>query len=848
AMFSEEGRLLREMGLQLSRPAKLQQLLQSTVSGIRRLTGADYAAIATLDAQGVTQWPATEGYRTDSYKDASLNRGNSHVARAVAANGPVVLNNIASDPNFPGDFPIHKAEGGVSAVAVPMIRGGKVLGALILGNRRARQWKSDEIQIASAVANHAAMAIEQSRAATSERSQSAFLEKLVENYPGVLLVVGPPPDWRVIMANRSLNRFLPEPYRSGTPIVGLTAREFSSGDANERSIELTDALGHVYSTGESLTFNEFKSESLSMGTGYWNWTAVPVDDVGDNNERVLMFISHDITETVLARQEVEHAADAARSRADELESVVNQMADGVTIFSAEGVLKKMNPAAQRMLGVGTVPGTSPEEYTQVHLVLDLLGNPVSSEQLPLARALRGELVSGEHLTIRRTDGTDIIISISAAPLKDKKGKIEGAVSVFHDVTQEKLLDRLKDEFLSVVSHELKTPLTAIIGYSDLMLRGIHGPLSDKQVKVLNSVRANADRLLQLILDLLDVSKLESGVVHLDRRPTNVADIVLRTVAQTRILAINNGVTIKNMLARKPLLLAEADDTKLQQVVENLLSNAIKFTPEGGTITIDAHVSSMSADDPQLREAAKKQEPVPVEARSMVVSVSDTGTGLERDQLGRIWDRFYQADSSSKRRAGGTGLGLAIARSLMNLHGGQIWAESAGPDRGSTFYFSLPLVEGNVFGKEKGPRIRRGGGKPTQEDVHGTGVVLVAEDDEDQREIVCDMLEAEGYQVVVAGDGEEAVRIALEMHPKAIVLDVILPLADGWEVLQHLRADPSTHDIPVLIVSVVDQAEFGHKLGATEYLLKPLDPRNLRKAIKRLVEGSTSAERQQESTL
>jgi Amt family ammonium transporter len=221
-----------------------------------------------------------------------------------------------------------------------------------------------------------------------------------------------------------------------------------------------------------------------------------------------------------------------------------------------------------------------------------------------------------------------------------------------------------------------------------------------------------------------------------------------------------------------------------------------------------------------------------------VSVSDTGAGLEQGHLDRIWDRFYQVDSTARRRTGGAGLGLAIVQSLADLHGGRVWARSAGKNMGSTFSFSLPLASAETIARARAskPATQR---RPPQwtADAQTQGQVLVVEDDADQRDIICEMLEMEGFRVLLAEDGEEAINLTQSAHPAAIILDVILPRADGWEVLNRLKSDPSTADIPVLILSVVDQAGFGKRLGADEYLIKPLEPNALRKTIRKLVRAA-----------
>jgi CheY-like chemotaxis protein len=303
-----------------------------------------------------------------------------------------------------------------------------------------------------------------------------------------------------------------------------------------------------------------------------------------------------------------------------------------------------------------------------------------------------------------------------------------------------------------------------------------------------------------------------------------------------VLAINAGVTVENGVSSKDLALVQADPQKLQQIVENLLTNALKFTPTGGTVRFDAEFAAIAPDDPRIIHAPG-EDVNPSLARTLVVHVRDTGAGLREDQIARIWERFYQVDSTATRRAGGAGLGLAIVRSLVELHGGQVWARSGGPNKGSEFSFSLPLAPSTSR-----QRLKSGADRPTEAVLNyepGDRVVLVAEDDADQREIICDMLELDGYKVVVASEGEEAYRLARELKPAMIALDVILPRMDGWEVLHRLRSDEATSSIPVLIISVVDQEEFGRKLGANEYLIKPLEPGRLRSAVRRLMPDETT---------
>ena len=390
-------------------------------------------------------------------------------------------------------------------------------------------------------------------------------------------------------------------------------------------------------------------------------------------------------------------------------------------------------------------------------------------------------------------------------------------------------DRLKDEFMAVVSHELRTPLTAISGYSDILLRKLSGPLNDRQERQVGGIRDAARRLLALINDLLDVSKLEAGTLDLHLAALDPRSVIERAAAAVRVIGLNKGVSVE---VRQPPALdgfailpaVWADDERVQQMLSNLLMNGIKFTPEGGSVWISADV---------------QQGP---NGEEIVLSVEDTGVGLEPGQVARVWDRFYQAEASSTRRFGGAGLGLSIVRRLAELHGGRVDAASGGLDRGSKFSVFLPAAQGEnvkprtvagpISAAPRTPQLqqtqtrRRAGDQP---------LVLVVEDDMHIATVLRTYLEADGYQVEVAADGHEAIQLARTLSPSAITLDISLPKLDGWSVLNALKRDKATASIPVVVVSIVDNRDFGMVLGATDYLVKPIDHERLQ-AVLRGLEG------------
>lgn len=368
-----------------------------------------------------------------------------------------------------------------------------------------------------------------------------------------------------------------------------------------------------------------------------------------------------------------------------LEAIISQMVDGVVVTHHSGEVSVVNASANSMLGeemdrlLGCRTGSA-----EGRVGIDG-GRERSGKGLLVQRALDGALVLGESITVAGTTG-EKVLSASASPVRNESGEITGAVVVLRDVTAEREVERMKDEFVAVVSHELRTPITAVLGYTDILLRGLRGPLAPKQVEALGAVRGATQRLLALINDLLDTSRLEAGKQELFVTPVDLFAAADRAVMAVGVLAASKGIRLGHSVP-KSLPCVLADEEQLQRILGNLLSNAIKFTPEGGAITLLAEPHQEVAASSARRRLGVK------EARYMAVMVSDTGVGIPPDHQEKIWDKFQQVDSSSRRLFGGTGLGLAITKGLVELHGGKVWVESEGvPGRGSTFGFTLPVAK------------------------------------------------------------------------------------------------------------------------------------------------------------
>lgn len=412
-----------------------------------------------------------------------------------------------------------------------------------------------------------------------------------------------------------------------------------------------------------------------------------------------------------------------------------------------------------------------------------------------------------------TIGHQIGVAVANARLFEEVKQTAEQLRRANDELQE--LNRLKSDFIAIVSHELRTPLASIIGYVDLMLDEETGRLNEEQGQYLGVIERNAERLSRLINDILDISRIEAGRIELAMAPLDVIEIVKETVVTMQPQAQAKGIEMSVSMA-EGLPLVQGDPDRIRQVLVNLLGNAIKFTPQGGRVEVSGRCL-----------AAGEQPPLPgpelaTASDWLLVSVTDTGTGIVTEELDKIFDKFYQVGGLADRSVGGSGLGLSIARGIVEAHGGLIWAQSGGQNQGSTLTFALPVIEAPI--------------KPILEvptPAVGTAMALVVDDDPDAVNLLRLYLEAEGYSVTGAHDGETALQLAAELQPAVILLDILMPELDGFVVLEKLKANTATQNIPVVIVSILAGQEKGLSLGAVDHLTKPIDRQHLLQSVRRL---------------
>ncbi|HEX2819074.1 MAG TPA: response regulator [Streptosporangiaceae bacterium] len=366
--------------------------------------------------------------------------------------------------------------------------------------------------------------------------------------------------------------------------------------------------------------------------------------------------------------------------------------------------------------------------------------------------------------------------------------------------------RHKSEFLASMSHELRTPLNAIIGFSEVLLERMFGELNERQDDYLRDIWSSGKHLLELLNDILDLSKIEAGQMVLNRSEFVVRECLEYCLSMVRERALKERILL-SLEVDPQVGMLDADRLRFRQVVLNLLSNAVKFTPAGGRVGVRASIRD----------------------QDLIVEVVDTGPGVAVEDRQRIFDSFQQGARHAEQTEG-TGLGLTLSKQILELHGGRIWVESE-TGQGSTFGFALPAGAGEPALTSL-PPAGLDSGVPT-ELASGPGpTVVVVEDDRRSFDLLRVYLEAAGARVVSARDGEEGLDTVRRLSPAAVILDILLPGIDGWEVLAQLKADPETAAIPVVVVSMLDERGRGFALGAAEYLVKPVGKDPLLAAIHR----------------
>jgi len=505
--------------------------------------------------------------------------------------------------------------------------------------------------------------------------------------------------------------------------------------------------------------------------------------------------------------------------ADVAEDMFARMQDGVVILDRRELMQHANAAAREMLGLGHG---------------ELVREKITSyfDDYPTAPGFSNYELVPRHAQ----QGT--VYSVSQAIAADKYGEA-GKLIILRDISDQKRSEeeirqmnehlavtrdqalqanKLKSQFLANMSHELRTPLNAVIGYSEM----IEEEAVDSGVSQIASDAEKINRagrhLLSLINDILDLSKIEAGKmdVFIEGFDINVMIDDVISTAQP-LIEKNNNSLVADVVPNLGMM--HSDQMKVRQILLNLISNAAKFTCDGKVIIKCS-----------------------IEARGneafVVIGVTDTGIGMTKQQLENLYDAFTQADSSTTRKYGGTGLGMAISKHFIDILNGEIQVESE-YGKGTVFTLKLPLKHHTVH-NEAVERMEEPAKPASMEtrrrltDRLRTPKVLVVDDDEETRELIARHLTRDGLNVIEAVDGEQGLQMARECHPDIITLDVMMPNVDGWSVLNQLKADEETSDIPVIMLSMLDNHSLGYALGACDYLVKPINHQQLISVVNRLL--------------
>ncbi|KON73175.1 hypothetical protein M768_09530 [Cellulosimicrobium cellulans F16] len=485
---------------------------------------------------------------------------------------------------------------------------------------------------------------------------------------------------------------------------------------------------------------------------------------------------------------VEERTSQLRALASERARTLESVADGIYGVDPDGLVTFVNPAACRTLGASQEALIGQAAHALFHAP-DADGNAYPAESCYVTEAVRdGVTTVAEQDVYLRGDGSEVPVEVTASPLKDD-GRTLGAVVVFRDITDRREVERLKDEFVSVVSHELRTPLTSIRGALGLLDSGTLGPLPERSARMVHVARLSSERLNRLVDDILDIERMDSGTTPLERADHRVGDLVTTATEQVGLLAREAGVEI---VQERTDEVVSVDGDRIVQMLTNLLSNAVKFSPRGTTV----RVSTRGAGD------------------LVELQVEDEGRGIPPDKLEAVFGRFEQVDASDSRERGGSGLGLAISRSIVERHGGRLWAESSGEGTGSTFRATLPPA---VPQTDHPPRV------------------VVVDDDLYVVDVLRSVLESRGYDVVGVTDGAQAFAAIEAARPAAVVLDLAMPGRDGHSVLDRVRRTAATANVPVVIVSGSQPSKAVTTASlADRWLVKPVAPAELERTVREVI--------------
>ena len=564
-----------------------------------------------------------------------------------------------------------------------------------------------------------------------------------------------------------------------------------------------DFVAHVRAAGfpgfvlplGSFLGTQIRARDKHVGNIYLGEKEVGLSFTREDEETLETFAA----QAAMAITNARRYGDEQRAKAD-LEALVNTSPVGVLVFDARTrEVVRFNQEARRIVGGTAGQHHAFEQLLQTMTFRRMDGQEIPLDDLPLERAIRsGETIRAEEIVIHLPDGEPVSTLINTTPIYADAGEIVSVVATIQDITPLEELERLRAEFLGMVSHELRTPLASIKGSAATVL-GTSSPLDPAETRqFFRIIEEQADHMRDLINNLLDLTRIEAGTLSVAPEPTDVAAVI----AQARDAFLSGGYrnTIEvDLLPDLPRI--GADRQRVVQVLYNLFSNAAKYSREWSTIRVTAAREDLY----------------------VVFSVTDEGRGIAAEHLPRLFSKFSRIEDDDGQQIGGHGLGLAICKGIVEAHGGRIWAESDGPGRGTRFTFTIPAAAESSASAATAPAP-----VPVDSERASTDLerILVVDDDPQILRYVRNTLSEAGYVPIVTDDPAEIDRLLAGEQPHLVLLDLVLPGTDGFELMSHI---PAVLDVPVIILSGRGRDQDIAKafdMGVTDYIVKPFSPAEL----------------------
>ena len=824
--------ILNSLGEAMTKSLDVKTMTRIVGDQLCDIFNADAVSILLLDSQNnlihsYYEFDKNEGGFIEHIEPFPL--GTGLTSRVITSRQPLLLGTldeeIANGAYFPPEL-LQQSEGSLtqSWLGVPIIVNERVLGVIFLGDYQPHAFGQNHLRLMQTLCSNIGVAIENMHLLEAAQESQRRMADIIEFLPDATLVVDR--EGRVIAWNRAIEEM------TGVEAVDMLGKgnfEYALPFYGERKPILIDLVVKSQQELEqnyiqiqrqgSILVGETYVPRLRGNVHYLQATASILRDSRGSHVGAIEII-RDITDHKRVETEL-------RESGEKLRLIFENAFDGISIYEEKPdeekrILLDCNERYCQMAG------RSKEELLVTHdtrvIQIDL---GVASEGFGWEPISAGRAFSGVFSWIR-PDGRENIIEYNAAPTRVKNRYF--TIGIDRDVTERRRVQeelrqakemaeaatQAKSAFLANMSHELRTPLNAIIGFTRIVRRKAEGVLPEKQTENLEKVLISAEHLLNLINTVLDIAKIEAGrmdVLVADFRVAALIDLC----ANTALPLLNPAVVLEKQVDER-LSTIYSDQDKIRQIILNLLSNAAKFTHQG-KITLAARP----------------------DGDNLCISVTDTGIGIGKEALPRIFKEFQQADTSTTRQYGGTGLGLSISRNLARLLRGDLTVESE-PGQGSTFTLTIPFKYTSKLLSSEAATPSPSHPEPVSlhemtqcfEQAAAKKRILIIDDDPDAVYLMQENLNQQEFEIIGTRNGYDGLRMAREQQPQAILLDIVLPGADGWQILHDLKEGPVTADIPVILLTIVDKKALGFRLGAAAYLLKPLDPVAVRDVLNRVI--------------